>query len=224
MRDPPVIRAPDDAVFAHHLGACFKAEHVPVLHFAAPFAHRIKALIPARRDSGPQARLDIWVLALLADEFVEGRDPFRRLRRQLALAQLCVNLRGRVVKANLQHRNVRSAQRKKFAQLEFVHQRLGVGKPIKRACIMREHQVALMTDDLSQTDVPILASLEVIDEIGRMARVFIAPLLRQRVPGAPVECKHAMENPPTFERFRNVRVAHVLCRFVLEPYRPLAAG
>ena len=80
---------------------------------------------------------------------------------------------------------------------------------------MGEHQIALMTDDLCQTDVAVLASLEVVDEIGRVARVFVAPLLRQRVPAAPVECKHAMENPPTFERFRNVRVAHVLCRFVL---------
>jgi hypothetical protein len=33
-----------------------------------------------------------------------------------------------------------------------------------------------------------------------------------------------MENPPTFERFGNVRVAHSLWRFVLRAYRPLAAG
>ena len=82
---------------------------------------------------------------------------------------------------------------------------------------MGEHEIALMTDDLRQTDVAVLASLEVVDEIGRVARVFVAPLLRQRIPGAPVECKHAMENPPTFERFRDVRVAHLLCEFGLAP-------
>ena len=80
---------------------------------------------------------------------------------------------------------------------------------------MGEHEIALMTDDLRQPHVAVLVALEVIDQIGGVTGIFIAPLLRQRIPGAPVESKHAMENPPTFERFRNVRVAHLFSRFVL---------
>ena len=47
-----------------------------------------------------------------------------------------------------------------------------------------------------------------VDEIGGVARILVAPLLRQRVPRAPVERKHAMENPPALERLWNVGVAH----------------
>jgi len=56
----------------------------------------------------------------------------------------------------------------------------------------------------------------VVDEIGGVARIFVAPLLRQRVPGTPVEREHAMEDPPALERLWNVRVAHLFgASFVL---------
>src|SRR5580704_8351020 len=53
LRHAPVIRAPHDAVLAHHLRARLVAQNVPILHLAAPLAHRIEALVTAHRDLRP---------------------------------------------------------------------------------------------------------------------------------------------------------------------------
>src|ERR1700733_5126991 len=53
-----------------------------------------------------------------------------------------------------------------------------------------------------------------IDEVGGMSRILVAPLFGEPVPGTPVKRKNSGKNPPAFEGFRNVRVAHNLRCFI----------
>jgi hypothetical protein len=73
-----------------------------------------------------------------------------------------------------------------------------------------EHEVTFVTDDLRQADVTVIVALEMIDQIGSVSRILLAPLFLQPVPATPVECEDAVKNPPPLERFGNVWVAHNL--------------
>jgi hypothetical protein len=70
---------------------------------------------------------------------------------------------------------------------------------------------------MRQANVTLVVALEVIEQIGGVSAILVTPFLRQRIPLPPVESEHAMENPPSFQRFGDVRVAHKIYRpcFVL---------
>ena len=65
-----------------------------------------------------------------------------------------------------------------------------------------------MPDQLRQAQIAIAAALQLLEQIDRLLRDLLALFRRERVPAAPVETEHPMEDPPAFERFGNVGVAH----------------
>ena len=118
-----------------------------------------------------------------------------------------MNLAGRIVEAEFEHRNVRVARLQIVEQLQPVDRGLRFGQPVKTFGVMREHQVALVPDELSQCYISV-ATFEFrkcIEGFARDARLLVVGNQR---PAPAIETEHPVENPPAFERFGNVGMAH----------------
>jgi hypothetical protein len=130
------------------------------------------------------------------------------MRFQTALAQIGMYFSGRLIQTEFEYRNVRRKRFDVIGERELIEGRLRGPEFVEVLRIVREHQIALVAEQLRDRNVAFGRSREDLEVALRFVRERHPVRRIERVEGTSLETKHPVQDVPAIEGFRNVGMSH----------------